>query len=118
MIENVVPENPALDPDPLIDPLELCGCMFPELNVYRTREFETNFPVQRPAHRPHLQPQTKMGRPPQAGHRIHVVGNFSGVQQAREAMGIGWMTRDGLRESIPPAYTHYISQFAPLRGTS
>jgi DNA (cytosine-5)-methyltransferase 1 len=39
---------------------------------------------------------------------MHVVGNFSGVAQAREAMGIDWMTRDELRESIPPAYTEYI----------
>ncbi|ANT42057.1 hypothetical protein PBI_PAPEZ_90 [Mycobacterium phage Papez] len=41
---------------------------------------------------------------------MHVVGNFSGVAQAREAMGIDWMTRDELRESIPPAYTEFIGQ--------
>ena len=25
-------------------------------------------------------------------------------------MGIDWMTRDGLRESIPPAYTEHIGR--------
>lgn len=39
---------------------------------------------------------------------MHVVGNFSGVEKAKKAMGIDWMTRDGLRESIPPAYTRHI----------
>ena len=94
----------------LIDPILLCGNMFPELNVYRHRLFEAGngFSIVPPMHGPHLEPIVKMGRPPQAGHRMHVVGNFSGVKEAKKAMGIDWMTRDGLRESIPPAYTNYI----------
>lgn len=39
---------------------------------------------------------------------VLTAGNFSGVAQAKAAMGIDWMNRDGLREAIPPAYTEYI----------
>ncbi|WP_433868446.1 DNA methylase [Saccharopolyspora sp. CA-218241] len=93
---------------PLENPVLLCGAMFPGLRVYRHRLFETTFPLPVPPHPQHMARLTKMGRPPAAGEFMHVVGNFSGVQQAREAMGIDWMTRDGLREAIPPAYTHHI----------
>lgn len=94
---------------PLLDPVLLCGAMFPELRVYRHRLFEANFVLDVPAHPEHVAPLRKMGRAPQPGDWMHVVGNFSGVAQAREAMGgVDWMTRDGLRESIPPAYTAYL----------
>jgi DNA (cytosine-5)-methyltransferase 1 len=92
---------------PLVDPIELCGAMF-GLGTYRHRLFESNLPLVAPAHPEHVAKTTKMGRKPQPGEFMHVVGNFSGVAQAREAMGIDWMTRDGLRESIPPAYTEFI----------
>jgi len=94
----------------LRNPVELCGCMFPGLNVYRPRLFESNFPIFAPAHSAHDEPQVKMGRPPRPGHRMHVVGNFSGVEQARLAMGISWMVRDDLREAIPPVYAEYIGR--------
>ncbi|WP_064078356.1 DNA cytosine methyltransferase [Prescottella equi] len=92
---------------PLRNPIELCGAMF-GLGTYRHRLFETNIHIDVPEHPEHSARTTKMGRKPQPGEFMHVVGNFSGVQQAREAMGIDWMTRDGLRESIPPAYTEHI----------
>jgi DNA (cytosine-5)-methyltransferase 1 len=53
-----------------------------------------------------------MGRAPRSGEFMHVVGNFSGVAQARVAMGIDWMPRDKLREAIPPAYSEYIARTA------
>jgi DNA (cytosine-5)-methyltransferase 1 len=93
---------------PLHSPVTLCGAMFPGLRVYRHREFETSHPVHVPRHPAHAAPLRKMGRPPQPGDFVHVVGNFSGVAYAREAMGIAWMTRDELREAIPPAYTLHI----------
>lgn len=93
---------------PLRQPTMLCGGMFPELKVYRHRLFETSFPMWAPDHRPHIAPQIKMGRPIRQGDFIHVVGNFSGVAYAREAMGIDWMSRDELREAIPPAFTKWI----------
>jgi DNA (cytosine-5)-methyltransferase 1 len=109
VIENVVPENAALDPDPLVDPVTLCGAMF-GLRTYRHRQFESNFPIDVPEHPEHRARTTKMGRPPVDGEFMHVVGNFSGVDEAKAAMGIDWMTRDGLRESIPPAYTEHIGR--------
>lgn len=110
VIENVVPENPATDPDPLIDPFELCGAMF-ALGTYRHRQFETNFDVDVLEHPKHTARTTKMGRAPVDGEMMHVVGNFSGVEKAKRAMGIDWMNRDGLRESIPPAYSKYIGDY-------
>jgi DNA (cytosine-5)-methyltransferase 1 len=95
---------------PLRDPIELCGVMFPELRVYRHRLFESNMALYAPLHSAHVYPIRKMGRAPQPGDYIHVVGNFSGVEYAREAMGIDWMGRDDLRESIPPAYTEWIGR--------
>lgn len=97
---------------PLIDPIELCGAMFPGLRVYRHRLFECSFPIAAPPHPDHIAPNRKMGRKPQPGDFMHVVGNFSGVQYAREAMGITWMKRDQLREAIPPAYAEYIGRAA------
>ena len=95
---------------PLVDPITLCGAMFPGLKTYRHRLFESNLPLSTPPHPEHVAPTTKMGRPPQDGEFMHVVGNFSGVNAAREAMGIPWMTRDDLREAIPPAYTEHIGR--------
>ena len=95
---------------PLVCPIELCGCMFPGLGTYRPRLFESNLSLDQPSHHPHVAKTAKMGRPPRPGEFMHVVGNFSGVARAREAMGIPWMTRDELRESIPPAYSEFIGR--------
>lgn len=100
---------------PLIDPIHLCGCMFPGLNVYRERIFEFGLwpGVPQLEHNQQIhdsEPLVKMGRPPKPGHRMHVVGNFSGAAEARVAMGMPWASRDGLREAIPPAYTRYIGK--------
>lgn len=92
---------------PLIDPVELCGAMF-GLRTYRHRLFEASFQVTVPEHPAHDAPQAKMGRPPKEGDYIHVVGNFSGVEYAKAAMGIDWMNRDEMAQAIPPAYTEYI----------
>lgn len=92
---------------PLHKPFELCGAMF-GLGTYRHRLFETNMNIQIPEHPAHTAKTTKMGRAPRDGEMMHVVGNFSGVAKAKQAMGIDWMTRDGLRESVPPAYTQHI----------
>ncbi|MEU2572037.1 DNA cytosine methyltransferase [Streptomyces anulatus] len=94
----------------LRDPVTLCAAAF-GMRTYRHRLFETggNFTFTPPHHPAHWAPLTKMGRPRAAGHFAHYVGNFSGVQEARTDMGVGWMNRDGIRECIPPAYTHHIA---------
>lgn len=94
---------------PLVDPVELCGSMF-GLETYRHRLFETNWDLTAPAHPEHVARTTKMGRPPRDGEYMHVVGNFSGVDRAREVMGMPWANRDGLREAIPPTYTEFIGR--------
>lgn len=104
-IENVVGA-------PLINPVRLCGAMFPNLQVYRHRDFECSFPVMVPDHPEHMWPLRKMGRPAQGREFMHVVGNFSGVARARKAMNIDWMPRDKLREAIPPEYATFIGRAA------
>ena len=106
VIENVVPDESSRD-DPLIDPVMLCGAMF-GLETYRHRLFESNFPLTVPEHPEHVARTAKMGRPPQPGEFMHVVGNFSGVEHGREVMGMPWASRDGLREAIPPVYTEWV----------
>ncbi|GIG27155.1 hypothetical protein Cde04nite_33990 [Cellulomonas denverensis] len=95
---------------PLNHPVTYCGASFPGLRVYRHRLFESSIPLTPPTHAEHSAPLTKMGRRLQGGHFMHVVGNFTGAQDARDAMGIQWMTRDELREAIPPAYTEHIGR--------
>jgi DNA (cytosine-5)-methyltransferase 1 len=93
---------------PLVDPELLCGAMF-DLGVYRHRLFETSFALPFMLHA-HGKRQTKMGRRPKDGDVIQVVGHFSDVTAGRRAMGIDWMTRDELKEAIPPAYTEWIGR--------
>ncbi len=102
VIENVRGAVPKLR-----DPVMICGPMV-GVDMYRHRYFETNWPLTVPLHAAHTTPQVKMGRSPKPGEFIQAVGNFAGVQQAREVMGMPWANRDGLREAIPPAYTRYI----------
>lgn len=92
---------------PLRDPILLCGAMF-GLQVYRHRLFESNVPLVAPPHPEHIWKQCRMGRPPKPGEFIQPVGHFSGVQYARDAMNIQWMTQKELSQAIPPAYTEYI----------
>lgn len=97
--------------------ITLCGAMF-NLRTYRHRLFECSFPIFQPAHPEHTAPNCKMGRPVGDGEMMHIVGNFSGVQRARDIMGTQWMNRDGLREAIPPAFAKYVGDAAMLAITS
>jgi DNA (cytosine-5)-methyltransferase 1 len=95
---------------PLKAPIELCGEMF-GLRTYRHRLFESNAGLVAPAHRPHAVRQVKMGRPLREGDFYQAVGNFSNVPYVRADMGVPWMNRDGIRESIPPAYASFVGMF-------
>jgi DNA (cytosine-5)-methyltransferase 1 len=107
VIENVVGARWAMR-----DPIELCGCMFPDsgLRTYRPRLFESNIPLTQPEHREHVATTVKMGRPLKPGDWYHAVGNFSNVPYVRENMGVPWMTRDGIRECIPPVYAEFVGR--------
>ena len=111
ILENVPGARPHL-----IDPIVLCGLMF-GLGTYRDRHFELGggLALNQPHHPRHDRPITKMGRPRRDGEMAHYVGNFSGVQAARDDLGVPWMNRDGIRECIPPAYTRWIGQQVAAR---
>lgn len=99
VIENVIEA-------PLLNPVFLCGRMF-GLRLYRHRLFETSWPLRQRAHRIHDMPASKAGHW-EPGTVMSVAGNFSPMSVAKKAMGITWMTRDELRDAIPPAYTRWI----------
>ncbi|MFB8101323.1 SAM-dependent methyltransferase [Streptomyces sp. NPDC056007] len=97
----------------LRDPVMLCGASF-GLHTYRHRLFEAGggLKLTAPAHQPHLHRTVKMGRPLAPGDWYHAVGNFSNVPYVKADMGVAWMSRDGIRECIPPAYTQFLGEQA------
>ena len=102
---------------PLINPVVLCGTMFPGLRVIRHRLFESNVPLTSGDHRPHPLVFTHDKRKGHYGKLDQDVafvqvtggGNCS-IANARDAMGIDWMTKHELNESIPPAYTEFLGR--------
>jgi DNA (cytosine-5)-methyltransferase 1 len=105
VIENVKGAVPVMR-----DPLMLCGAYF-GLNTYRHRFFETSgWGLPEPEHPIHVRRQTKMGRRRQPDEMGIYVGNFIGVEDAKQDMGVPWMSREGIRECIPPAYSEYIGK--------
>tara|TARA_Y100001963_G_C6750702_1_gene434079 strand:- start:189 stop:851 length:663 start_codon:yes stop_codon:yes gene_type:complete len=85
----------------------LCGSSF-GLKVRRHRVFEASWEIEQPVCN-----HKKQGRPigvygslnddiPQGGKTARTIA------EAQEAMGIDWLGWSNLKESIPPAYTHYI----------
>lgn len=92
------------------DAVTLCGAMF-GLHTYRHRLFEAGgWSFRAPEHPAHVQRTVKMGRPLKEGDFYHAVGNFTNVDYVRRDMGAMWMTREGLRECIPPAYSEFIGR--------
>lgn len=106
VLENVVGAE-------LADPVRLCGEMF-GLGVIRHRLFETDWPLEQPLHVKHR------GRVRGWRHGTYYDGPYVAVygegggkgstEEWATALGIDWMTRDGLREAIPPAYTEFIGK--------
>ena len=79
------------------------------LALYRHRWFESNAPLEQPSHPRHDIPASRAGHW-EPGTIISVSGNCSPISVARDAMGIDWMPRAELAESIPPAYTQFIGE--------
>ena len=83
----------------------LCGGMF-DLRVRRHRNFEAPFLMTAPHHRCPPEPIDVTGvGGPGGRHR-----KPAGLADARDAMGIDWMTRKELSQAIPPAYTEFIGR--------
>jgi len=102
---------------PLVNPVVLCGTMFPGLRVLRHRLFECSFPVQQllhPAHPlvfTHDKRKGHYGALDQDTAFVQVTGGGNAtVANKADAMGIDWMTGHELNEAIPPAYTHWIGR--------
>lgn len=102
---------------PLIDPVMLCGTMFPELRVLRHRLFESNIQLTAPPHGKHPLVFTMDKRKAHYGKlnewtspvQVTGGGNCSKAAAA-DAMGIDWMTKNELNEAIPPAYTENLGR--------
>ena len=93
---------------PMRADFKLCGCLFNLPGLRRERWFETSwhgFELRAPCH--HTGPTVTV-----AGHGAlpHEYRRGWAPTHADRcaAMGIDWMTRDGLAQAIPPAYTELI----------
>ena len=102
---------------PLIEPVILCGTMFPGLRVLRHRLFEANFSIITPPHGKHPKVHTFDKRKAHYGKTnewvdfVQVTGGGNcTIAAAREAMGIDWMSKNEINEAIPPAYTRLIGE--------
>lgn len=102
---------------PLLEPVVLCGTMFPGLRVLRHRLFESNVELIAPPHGDHPlvftydKRKAHYGKLDQDAAFVQVTGGGNcTVANARAAMGIEWMTKDELNEAIPPAYAEHLGQ--------
>jgi len=99
---------------PLENPFMLCGSMF-GLRVYRHRIFETSWFQLAPPHVPHgdTTPHAGRGMSPKGFVTVSGSGGVQGVsfEYLCDAMGVDWMRKPELSQSIPPAYTEYIGAY-------
>lgn len=116
---------------PLLNGITLCGTMF-GLKVYRHRRFESSVLLLQPPHQKHevvigsgrmfnnrqqpnadgwvSLPGKERARLRRTDGIVVAAGHFADVPAAHAALGIDWMNRYELSQSIPPAYTEFIGQ--------
>jgi DNA (cytosine-5)-methyltransferase 1 len=103
VIENVVGA-------PLRQPMQLCGLAL-GLKVKRHRLFASNFFVLVPPCPSHDQDYYVIfGHECRNRRHGEAADRKNRIAVGREAMGIDWMTRGELSESIPPAYSEFIGR--------
>ncbi len=109
---------------PLINPIKLCGTMFPGLRVIRHRLFECLPPLWfPPGPCQHWGTASASGRGKKPGNEIGyipgslenfdfitVTGSDYIAADGRIAMGIDWMVKTELSQAIPPAYTEWLGK--------
>lgn len=95
----------------------LCGSSF-GLGVRRHRIFASSFPVLAPAcrHREQGRPVSVSGHGAQGWE--YRTGRVNTQADRAAAMGIDWMNRDELAQSIPPAYTAFLASFAQMEAAA
>ncbi len=110
IIENVIGA-------PLVEPIMLCGSMFPQLAVKRHRLFESSMSLLPPSlcqhsSRPFQYDVYEHGR--WRKFRFVPVYGHGGKDKARHlwdsAMGIDWMNQRELAQAVPPAYSEYLGK--------
>lgn len=103
-------ENVMSAPLDKVHSIVLCGCMF-GLRTYRRRRFEPSpgLLLRAPGCRPHIArtATTRRRERWEQGWHVSITGDV-GTYVGPEAMGIDWMTGNGLSEAIPPAYTRWV----------
>lgn len=102
-------ENVAGARNDLKSPLMLCGSMF-GLRTQRHRYFETNYELIAPKKCDHSMLPLLVTTASKASRaKRHALGiKPKSVKNAPEAYGIDWMSFNGLKEAIPPAFTKFI----------
>lgn len=121
VIENVVGA-------PLVGPIVLCGTQFGlvandvdgvPLRLLRHRLFESNVDIVAPDHQSHSKfpgiTASVFGSggtytPDHRDDRLRQGGYVPHISVIREIMGIDWMNRYELSQSIPPAYTEHVGR--------
>ena len=99
---------------PLIEPVVLCGSSF-GLGVRRHRQFECNFPVERPdcRHAESERPIAVYGDHPQGSKdKSYRINRARTLAEGQAAMGIDWMDWRPLTQAIPPAFAEHIGRAA------
>jgi DNA (cytosine-5)-methyltransferase 1 len=103
VIENVAGARSFLQ-----SPVMLCGAMF-NMDTYRHRLFECNLPIPQPDHPKHTIKASRAGHW-KPGTYVSVAGNASPIELSKKVMGIDWMSRHELAESIPPYFSEFIGR--------
>lgn len=95
---------------PLIDTIVLCGTMF-NLQVFRHRQFESNVFLFAPGAKcSHRGKRVGFGDEDFVTVAGHGGDGTNRLSRWKSAMGIDWMSKEELAESIPPAYTEYLGR--------
>lgn len=109
----------------LIDPIELCGCMFDMgaedtdgiyLHLQRPRLFESNVALTTPKAHDHSAHEWVGGsyggarRDKYEAKYVRKGGYVPRKDVQQKLLGIDWMTERGMYQAIPPKYTEYIGK--------
>jgi DNA (cytosine-5)-methyltransferase 1 len=109
----------------LIDPVELCGCMFDLtavdtdgvlLHLQRPRRFESNVLLMPPGphdHSDHEWVGGSYGGARRDKYEAKYVrrGGYVPAKAVQQALlGIDWMTERGMHQALPPAYTEHLGR--------